>query len=94
MAARYRAAPAGALRAVELDGLTILYHRASGITHVVAPPVPEILAALAGEGLTLEALLAALARDYALVDADAAALAARLEELVAAGLVEARPETP
>ena len=31
----------------ELEGLTLLYHRPSGITHVLLPPAPEILDALA-----------------------------------------------
>ena len=38
-------------------------------------------------GLLLEALLDRLAGDYDLADATASALAARLDELVAAGLV-------
>lgn len=85
----WRAPPAGATAAVRLDALTALYHRPSGTTHLLASPAPEILAALAGEPLTLDALLERLAADYDLVDADRAALAARLEELAAAGLVAA-----
>lgn len=88
MAARYRAASAPALSIVPLDGLTLIYHRASGITHVVAAPVPELLAALGSEP-TREELLAVLAERFDLVDPDDGALAARLDELVAAGLVEA-----
>ncbi|MGF1954260.1 HPr-rel-A system PqqD family peptide chaperone, partial [Lactococcus lactis] len=72
---RYRAAPAAALRQVAMDGLALIYHRASGITHVVASPVPELLSALGDEGLTTEELMAALARDYDLADGDRAALA-------------------
>ncbi|RYY46330.1 MAG: HPr-rel-A system PqqD family peptide chaperone [Sphingomonadales bacterium] len=84
---RYRAALPATLRIVPLDALTVIYHRASGITHVVDAPVPEILAALS-ETLSLDGLLAKLARDYDLLDADPIALAARLDELAAAGLVE------
>jgi len=83
---RFIAAAPATLRTVPLDELTIVYHRASGITHVLAPPAPEILAALT-EPLTLDALLARLADDFELLDAGAQALAARLDELVAAGLV-------
>ena len=85
---RYRAAPAAALRIVPLDALTLIYHRASGLTHIVDAPVPEILALLQDAALSLDALLALLAERFELIDADPVALAARLDELVAAGLVE------
>jgi PqqD family protein of HPr-rel-A system len=84
---RYRAAPAATLRIVPLDVLTLVYHRSSGITHVVDAPVPELLDTL-GRALTLEETLTALAAVHDLIDPDRAALAARLDELVAAGLVE------
>ncbi|PKP92144.1 MAG: HPr-rel-A system PqqD family peptide chaperone [Alphaproteobacteria bacterium HGW-Alphaproteobacteria-16] len=87
-APRYRAAPPATLRIEPLDTLTLIYHRASGITHIVDSPVPELLAVLAEEPLTLDATLAALAKAHDLIDPDAAALTARLDELVAAGLVE------
>jgi PqqD family protein of HPr-rel-A system len=83
----YRAAPAEVMRIVPLDTFTAIYHRASGITHLVASPVPEILAALGVGGMTRAGLTAKLAQDYDLLDAEEAALAARLDELVAAGLV-------
>ncbi|OYY68637.1 MAG: HPr-rel-A system PqqD family protein [Sphingomonas sp. 28-63-12] len=82
--------PAETLRAVQLDELTLVFHRASGITHILAPPAPEILDALAAGALTGAALLARLGDEYDLGDADPAALLARLDELVAAGLVERR----
>lgn len=86
----YRAAPPDNLVVVPVDLLTAIYHRASGQTHLMASPAPEILAAL-GEGeLDAAALLAKLRHDYDLVDADPEALAARLAELVETGLVEAR----
>jgi PqqD family protein of HPr-rel-A system len=78
----------GVLR-VDLDALTALFHRRSGVTHVVAEPVPQIVSALAGQSLTLGALFAALSRDHELID-DAetrAALSARLDELQEVGLV-------
>jgi PqqD family protein of HPr-rel-A system len=84
----YRAAAPDTLRIVPLDALTLVYHRASGITHIVDTPVPEILGTLAVEPLSAPDLLARLAETFDLVDADPLALAVRLDELVAAGLVE------
>ena len=52
----FRGPPADALIAAPLGELVALYHRPSGQTHVVAPPAPEILAALAKGPLTLDAL--------------------------------------
>lgn len=82
----YVAAAADTLRIAPLDTLTAIYHRASGITHIVDSPVPELLAALT-EPRTLDDLLAHLATEYELFDADPAALMERLSELEAAGLV-------
>lgn len=87
---RYRAAPAESLRIVPLDDFTLIFHRASGLTHLVTAPAPEILAALAATPLTRDALLAKLAEAFDLADGNAAALEARLGELTAIGLVEAR----
>jgi len=84
----YRAAPAATLRIVPLDTLTLVYHRASGITHVVDAPVPEILEALGEEALPLADLLARLSDRFELADPDPLALAVRLDELAASGLVE------
>ncbi|WP_188445475.1 HPr-rel-A system PqqD family peptide chaperone [Sphingomonas psychrolutea] len=75
------------LKIVHLDSFAAIYHRASGITHLVTAPAPEILATLGEAGLTRSALLGRLAMDYELGDADEAALLARLDELVATGLV-------
>lgn len=82
--------PASTLRVLPLDDLTLVYHRASGITHLLAPPAPEIIDALAAEPMTLPALLSRLSDEFDLADADQQALAARLEELVAAGLIVRR----
>lgn len=86
MGARYRAPPPGHVLILSLDPLTAIYHRASGQTHVVAPPVPEMLALLV-DPLTPGELLAALAEQYELPDGDVVALTARLDELAAIGLV-------
>ena len=85
---RYRAADPATLRIVPLDALTLIYHRASGITHIVDAPVPEILETLGGEALSVDALMTRLAERFDLPDADTMALAVRLDELVVAGLVE------
>jgi PqqD family protein of HPr-rel-A system len=85
----YRAPPADALLVAPLDEFTAVCHRASGITHLLTEPAPQILQALGERGLTLDALLARLAAEYDLADADRDALAARLDELVASGLVAA-----
>jgi PqqD family protein of HPr-rel-A system len=77
------------LRIVQLDTFTAIYHRESGITHLLISPAPEILAALGEAGLTRAALTAKLTAHYDLADFDDAALAERLDELVAAGLVSA-----
>jgi PqqD family protein of HPr-rel-A system len=75
------------LRIAHLDSFVAVYHRASGMTHLITAPAPEILATLGEAGLTRAALLERLAIDYALGDSDEAALAERLDELVATGLV-------
>ena len=85
----FRACRIETLRIARLDDFTILYHRPSGITHLLAPPAPEILAALGEAGMTLPALRARLAAAFELGEDGEGALAARLDELVAAGLVEA-----
>ena len=75
-------------RTVELEGLTLLFHERSGTTHILAPPSPEILDALAGGSADARALLERLKARFDFADENGeAALAARLSELEAAGLV-------
>lgn len=85
---RYRAADPATLRIVPLDALTLIYHRSSGITHIVDAPVPEIIETLGDEAMSVDALMVRLSERFDMPDADAMALAVRLDELVAAGLVE------
>ena len=73
-------------RRVELDGLTALFHAPSGMTHIVAPPAPEILDALADAPADAGALTARLSERFELEGGEEA-MAARLQELEAAGLV-------
>jgi PqqD family protein of HPr-rel-A system len=86
---RFRAPPVEALLIAELDAFTAIFHRPSGITHLLASPAPEILAALAADALDIDALMARLSEQFDIGDAAREALAARLDELAAAGLVEA-----
>ena len=75
-------------RAVELEGLTLLFHERSGVTHILAPPSPQILEVLAAGAGDARALMERLRARFDFDEADGkAALAARLEELEAAGLV-------
>ena len=82
----FRACRPETIKVAWLDDFTAVYHRASGITHLLTAPAPEILAAIGEAGMTLPALAEKLADDFELEDSEA--LAARLDELVAAGLVE------
>ena len=75
------------LKSVMLDGLSAIYHRTSGATHVVAEPVPQIFKAFGNDTLTLAELLTRLGADYDLADDVEGALIARLDELVSLGLV-------
>lgn len=81
----FAAEPADGHRIVALDGLTALYHRHSGMTHVLAEPAPEIIGALAGKALDVHGLAAALGVECS--PDNVAALSARLDELCEAGLV-------
>lgn len=87
--ALYRADPPEARRMVMLDGVALIFHRPSGLTHIVAPPAPQILDALEEGDASADTLLERLQRDYDFGAADdlAAALHARLAELETAGLV-------
>ena len=86
---RYRAPDRQAWVAVELEPFTALFHRPSGTTHLLVEPAPQLLEALAETPLTLPELRERLADRFDLPDGTDAAFAARLEELVAAGLVTA-----
>ena len=79
----YRADPPRDLRIVPLDTLTAIYQRRSGQTHVVAEPVPQIVAALQQGAASRETLLELLG-----IESDAHdLLSLRLQELEAVGLI-------
>ena len=85
----YQAEPADQLLVEPLDAMTLIYQRRSGITHMVAEPVPEILASMGDEAFTAVMLVAKLSDQFEL-DADdnaEAVITARLEELAELGLV-------
>jgi PqqD family protein of HPr-rel-A system len=82
----YTADPQQLIRKVELDGLTALFHVSSGMTHIVAPPAPQILEAL-GLGPADAVELARRLEARFEIEGGEEAMAARLGELEAAGLV-------
>lgn len=84
----YIADPTATRVAVALESLVAIFHAPSGMTHLLAPPAPEILDAL-GEGpADADMILARLSRTHDLDGAHAReAIMARLDELEASGLV-------
>lgn len=81
----YIADPETAVTSVALDGLTVLFHEPSGMTHIVASPAPEILDALQAGPADVPELLRRLRARF---DFDGEeAIHARLGELETAGLV-------
>lgn len=86
---KYKAEPADQILVEPLDAMTLIYQRRSGITHIVAEPVPEILAAMGEDTLSAAEVASRLAAQFDFETADAeAVVASRLEELAALGLVE------
>ena len=83
----YIADEPGAVRAVALDGLVALFHAPSGMTHIVAPPAPQILKALQQGPADARTLLERIAEVYEIEEGGAEAIESRLAELETAGLV-------
>ncbi|MEK6540868.1 MAG: HPr-rel-A system PqqD family peptide chaperone [Pseudomonadota bacterium] len=73
-----------------LDTLTAVYDRASGQTHILAQPLPEILAALRDSGANAQAIADRLSATFDIADSGDlhARIAECLNELAALGLVE------
>lgn len=85
----YRAEPEDQRLIEPLDSMTLIYQRRSGITHIVAEPVPEILAAMGQDVVDAETVAERLAEEFEMDAADAeTVVTARLEELALLGLVE------
>ena len=95
----YAALAEGALKRVRLGGLEAIYHAPSGITHLLAEPVPDLLDGLdsfgPGEFVTPHRLVARMAERFDIrgddpAEAPEAVLGERLAELAALGLVRMR----
>jgi PqqD family protein of HPr-rel-A system len=86
---QFSAASAECFKITAFDGLSAIYDRGSGVTHVVADPIPQILQSLSGKSLSETVILEALAVEYDLPDDQETrdALAARLDEMEKVGLV-------
>jgi PqqD family protein of HPr-rel-A system len=86
---KYRAAPNADLIWHELDSMMLLFHRPSGITHMLADPAPAIIEVMEDAVLTAAEIASRLT---VLFDVEAGAdaediILARLEELSSLGLV-------
>jgi len=84
---------AGSLLRVPLDALEAVYHRRSGMTHLLVDPAPALLDILETQEAILPRILERLTGDYDLVaeDDEGASLEqvvmARLDELAQLGLI-------
>ncbi len=86
----YRAEGNGDIIVETLDMITLVYQRRSGITHMVAEPMPQILAAFGDDALTIGELTKRLADQFELGDETAditQVITARIQELEGLGLV-------
>ncbi|KKC27361.1 HPr-rel-A system PqqD family peptide chaperone [Sphingomonas sp. SRS2] len=74
-----------------IDGMTLIFHRPSGMTHFLDSPVPEMLALLGETPMSAAELSVSLCTRLEMPhDAEALAVVeARLAELIATGLVQA-----
>ncbi len=90
MSQLYRATAPDGLIQHPLDSMTLIFQRSSGITHMVADPVPAIIEAMAEDILTAADVAQRLSSSFDLEDTvDAADIVlARLVELCSLGLVE------
>ncbi|MEP2103025.1 MAG: HPr-rel-A system PqqD family peptide chaperone [Parasphingorhabdus sp.] len=90
MSQLYRAAAPDGLIQHPLDSMTLVFQRSSGITHVIADPVPAIFEVMAEEALTADDIAQRLSASYDLENSGDAAdiVFARLVELCSLGLVE------
>lgn len=84
----YIADPPQARTVVVLESLIAIFHAPSGMTHLLAPPAPEILDALADGPADVATILVRLRETHDVTGADAEpAIRARLDELEASGLI-------
>lgn len=93
MTQKYRAAAKDDLIWHGLDSMTLLFHRSSGITHMLADPAPAILEVMEEASLTTAEIASRLTATFDIesnIDAEDIILA-RLEELSGLGLVSRVP---
>ena len=85
----YFAEPYAAHPAVATMDMVLLFHRASGETHLLAEPMPDMLTLLGDAPDTIDGLTARLCEQIGVaVDEEARTVVAhRLDELEAVGLV-------
>lgn len=92
--ARYDLVPADQYSCSVIETIELVYHRPSGITHLLLPPMPQILAVLRTGERTVGGIVAALEARFDLaVDGEESTVrvvAARLDELRDMGLVVRR----
>ncbi|QTD56540.1 HPr-rel-A system PqqD family peptide chaperone [Parasphingorhabdus cellanae] len=90
MSQLYRATASEGLIQHPLDSMTLIFQKSSGITHMVADPIPAILEVMAEEALTADDIAQRLSLSYDLEDSTHVAdiVMARLAELHLLGLVE------
>lgn len=90
MSQLYRASAPDGLIQHQLDSMTLIFQKPSGITHIVADPVPAILDVMAQDVLDAETIAQRLSNNFDLENTGDAVeiVLARLVELCALGLVD------
>jgi PqqD family protein of HPr-rel-A system len=85
----YRSEDAAQIIVRPLDEMTLIYQRRSGITHIVADPVPQILEAMGHDACSINDIAERLSISYDLGDAEMASalISERVAELIQLGLV-------
>ena len=73
----------------DLDGLRLVFHRPSGITHILVSPLPEIFALLSEQPSSAQDVWQHLTEQYEL-EGESAGLAQHLDELTALGLARVK----
>lgn len=95
MTERFGAASADSFVMRPIDGLTLIYHRPSGTTHIIGPDSLAILGVLHGAALTLGEIVTRLEALHELQPSEGATVAdsikARLDELATMDLVDRLP---
>lgn len=86
----FRPTAGNALLIRSLDAMTLIYHRPSGITHMVVEPIPQILEVMDGQDMAAETVAEKLLQRFDLGEAQDALpiITDRLEEMASLGLVQ------